>query len=183
MRLLPTAPGVCIRRAAPGDLPGLIGMVHRSSDDTLYRRFHGAADRPIIRELERIASPTESHRSWVAVSASGEVRGTATLAWGRYGTVEAAFLVEDAWFRRGVGRALFAAVAREARRAGVETVTALVQADNNRAVRFLRSVAPGFVSTFAGRGELELTLPVAVPRVARSRPGRVAPVPSRWEAA
>jgi GNAT superfamily N-acetyltransferase len=183
MRILHTVSDVCIRRAAPGDLRGLIGMIDRCSDETLDRRFHGAADRPIRREVVRIASPTGSHRSWVALSASGEVRGTATLAWGRSGTVEAAFLVEDAWHGRGVGRALFAAVAGEARRASVENVTALVQADNDRALRFLRSVAPGANSTFAGWGEVELTIPVAVPRVVGSRSERVATVPPSKEAA
>ena len=69
----------------------------------------------------------------MAVSADGEVRGTATLAWGPDGTVEAAFLVEDAWFRRGVGRALSGASPPRPAGPGVPTVSATVQADNERA--------------------------------------------------
>lgn len=163
-----------IRRAGPADLAPLAGLVERCSRDTIYRRFHGAAERPIRRELGRIAAPTATHRSWVAVGADGEVHGTATLAWSRAGTVEAAFLVEDACFRRGIGRALFAALAAEAARAGAPAVVATVQADNDRAVRFLRSVTGGVRPQYVGGAELEVTVPVAP--VASERPRRtVAP--------
>ena len=158
MRELPFA--LTVRPARGDDLGALHALVERCSPDTLYRRFHGAGPAPARRELGRIAAPHDAHRSVVAVAPSGEVRGTATLAWGRDGTVEAAFLVEDAWFRRGVGRALYAALAAEARRARVRTVTATVQADNERAVRFLLAVAPGARSRFVGGAELAVTIPV-----------------------
>jgi L-amino acid N-acyltransferase YncA len=166
MQSLPS--DIAVRRAGPADLASLLALADRCSADTIYRRFHGAADRPIRRELERIASPTATHRSWVAVTRDGEVHGTATLAWGRAGTAEAAFLVEDTWFRRGLGRALFAALAAEAARAHVDTVVAAVQADNARAVRFLRAVAPGVLPRYVGGAELELAVPV--PLVGRERP-------------
>jgi GNAT superfamily N-acetyltransferase len=151
-----------VRPAGRGDLPGLVALVERCSPDTLYRRFHGAGGTPLRRELARVADPGPDHRSWVAVTGRC-VRGTATLAWGRSGQVEVAFLVEDAWFRRGVGRALFRAVARAARRAGVPEVVAWVQADNDRAVRFLRDLAPGAQVRFVGGGELSVTIPVPSP--------------------
>jgi GNAT superfamily N-acetyltransferase len=158
-----------IRRAGPADAAPLVALVDRCSPDTIYRRFHGAAERPIRRELERIAAPAATHRSWVAVGADGQIHGTATLAWSRGGTVEAAFLVEDAWFRRGVGRALFGALAAEAATAGVTAVLASVQADNDRAVRFMRAMAPSVRPRYVGGAELELTIPVAV-----LEPGRMA---------
>jgi len=153
---------VRVRPAGRGDLPGLVALVKRCSPDTLYRRFHGASGTPLQRELGRVAEPGTDHRSWVAVTGRC-VRGTATLAWGRWGEVEVAFLVEDAWIRRGVGRALFRAVARAARRANLPDVVAWVQADNDRAVRFLRDVAPGAEVRFAGGGELKVTIPVPSP--------------------
>jgi GNAT superfamily N-acetyltransferase len=150
-----------VRPATPDDRDGLAAFVDRCSAETLYRRFHGAAGTGLLRhELDRVAHPNRAHRSWVAVSCFGQIRGTATLAWGRTGTVEAAFLVEDAWARRGVGRLLWAAVAAEARRAGLTTVLATVQADNDRAVRFLRGVAPGARSRFVGGAEVEVTIPI-----------------------
>jgi N-acetylglutamate synthase-like GNAT family acetyltransferase len=160
IRDMTTLPDTVVRRAHGADLGPLLALVERCSAETLYRRFHGGADRSIRRELGRIAAPTATHRSWVAVSAGGEVRGTATLAWSRSGAVEAAFLVEDAWFRRGIGHSLFAALAAEAAHARVETVVAAVQADNDRAVRFLRAVAPGARPTYVGGAELELAIPV-----------------------
>jgi GNAT superfamily N-acetyltransferase len=150
-----------VRRAGPGDSDALAALAERCSDATLRRRFHGAATRAVQRELDRIAHPTSAHRSWVAL-ADGAVRGTATLARGRDGTVEVAFLVEDAWFRRGVGRALFTALADEARRAGVPEVVATVQSDNDRAARFLRAVAPGGRFVLSGP-ELAVTIPVGRP--------------------
>jgi GNAT superfamily N-acetyltransferase len=162
MHALPTTTAApVVRGAGPGDLDARVALLERCSDGTVRRRFHGAAPRPIRRELDRIAHPTDEHRSWVAL-AGGDVRGTATLAWGRDGAVEAAFLVEDAWFRRGVGRALFAALAAEARRAGVTAVVATVQSDNERAARFLRAMAPGAGHTLSGP-ELAVTIPVGHP--------------------
>lgn len=154
---------VTIRPAGPGSRSALDALVERCSTDTLYRRFHGTASGPIRHELDRIAAPTTDHRSWLAVSpADGEVHGTATLAWGPAGP-EVAFVVEDAWRRRGLGRRLFAAVLAEAARAGAGTVGATVQADNDRALRFVRAVAPGVVSRYAGGNEVEVRVPVPPP--------------------
>lgn len=149
-----------VRPAAPEDLTALCALLDRCSAETQYRRFHGAVGGAVRRELERISHPTAAHRSWVATDGV-ELHGTATLAAGSDGVVEAAFLVEDAWFRHGVGRALFGAVARDARDRGLPDVTAWVQADNERARRFFRSMVPGIHTTFAGGGELQLSVPVA----------------------
>jgi GNAT superfamily N-acetyltransferase len=148
-----------VRPARLGDLTELEELVHRCSDETTYRRFHGATGHAVRRELQRIASPVPEHQSWVATDGIA-IHGTATLATGSDGTVEAAFLVEDDWSRRGVGRALFDEVAREACRRGIDHVTAWVQADNQRARRFLRAMVPAARTTFAGSGELEIDLPV-----------------------
>jgi N-acetylglutamate synthase-like GNAT family acetyltransferase len=150
---------VTVRSATETDLPRLQALLDRCSADTTYRRFHGAIGGAVRRELERISHPGPEHRSWIATDGT-DIRGTATLARGSNGVVEAAFLVEDAWFRQGIGRALFAALAREAMSSGTPEVTAWVQADNERARRFLRSMVPGTTTTFAGGGELEISLPV-----------------------
>jgi RimJ/RimL family protein N-acetyltransferase len=159
-----------VRPARADDREALSAMAERASNDTLWRRFHGAGRRVVERELDRIAHPTDAHRSWVALSPDGAIHGTATLARGRDGTVEAAFLVEDAWFRRGIGRTLFAAIALEARRSGVHEVVARVQADNERAIRFLRRLRADSRATFVGDGEVEVVVPVprAEPAVTRS---------------
>jgi GNAT superfamily N-acetyltransferase len=149
-----------VRPARADDRAALDAMTARTSDDTLWRRFHGAGRRVVDRELDRITHPTDAHRSWVALSPDGAIHGTATLAVGRDGTVEAAFLVEDAWFRRGIGRILFSALAVEASRAGTDQVVARVQADNERAIRFLRGLRAGARAAFVGDGEVEVVVPV-----------------------
>ena len=162
METLPVALGVglMVRPAGPPDGARLDAFVDRCSPATLYRRFHGPGEQPARREMARVAAPTADHRSWLALSPGGDVRGVATLASRRDGTVEAAFMVEDAWARRGVGRVLWAALAEDACRARLTTIQASVQADNERAVRFLLAMAPGARSRYAGDAQIEVTLPV-----------------------
>jgi GNAT superfamily N-acetyltransferase len=165
-----------LRASRAGDLEQLRAFVARCSPETLYRRFHGTGPRAMDRELTRIASPNDAHRSWVVVDA-GEVRGTASLARSRSGATEMAVLVEDRWFRRGIGRALIGALMAHAELVGIDTVTAWIQADNERAVRFIRAVAPRASIRFVGGAELEAQLPVrATARGAArdSRPVRAA---------
>ena len=149
-----------LRASGAGDLEALRAFIARCTPETLYRRFHGTGPRAIDRELVRIASPADEHRSWVVID-RGEVRGTASLARSRSGATEMAVLVEDRWFRRGIGRALIGALMAHADRAGLGTVTASIQADNERAVRFIRAVAPRASIRFVGSAELEVQLPVA----------------------
>ncbi|QYG92273.1 GNAT family N-acetyltransferase [Iamia sp. SCSIO 61187] len=156
------APGVVVRPAGPADLPALHQLLDRCSPPTLYRRFHGAASVAARRELARITSPHDRHRSWVAVGPDGTVHGTSTLAWGRSGTVEVAFLVEDAQQRRGIGRSLAAAVLAAARASGLATVEAVIQADNVAARSFLRAVAPDVAVRLTG-GEAVATISVSGP--------------------
>lgn len=160
-----------VRPARPGDLPALTALTERCSFDTLYRRFHGATGTPLRRELARAATAADGHRSWVAV-ADGEVRGIATLAQGRSGDVEVAFLVEDGWQRRGLGRALARRLRAEASGAGHRDLVAMVQADNDRAIRFVRAVAPGTSVRFDGAAEYRLRIPVGASRSVAPAGGR-----------
>ncbi|HET6951040.1 MAG TPA: GNAT family N-acetyltransferase [Acidimicrobiales bacterium] len=150
-----------VRPSGPGDRPALDALVGRCSPATLYRRFHGAGERPARWILAQLAAPATGRRTFVAVSPGGDVHGTATLAAAGPGVADVAFLVEDAWQRRGVGRSLFAAMAAEAHRQGLAAVTATVHADNERALRFLRAVAPGGRFRFAGGAEVEAAIPLA----------------------
>lgn len=157
-----------LRPARPDDLQRLGEMLERCSPETLYRRFHGTTHEPMRREMHRVAAPAthDRRRSWVATSYDGAVRGTGTLAWRDDGTPEIALLVEDAWFRRGIGRGLLDRLAGDARRSGAEAIVAWVQGDNLRAVKFLRATAPGARIAFDS-GELAITIsltPATQPR-------------------
>lgn len=156
------AAAVSVRQAQPTDLGALAEMIDRCSPGTLARRFHAPFGQAVRDALPALLEQDAWKRSWVAMDGD-LMRGIANLgsvAGSAAAVPEAAFLVEDAWFRRGVGAALFCAVARQARRAGLEVVVAFVQGDNERARRFLRSVAPGARASFMGGGELEIRLPV-----------------------
>jgi N-acetylglutamate synthase-like GNAT family acetyltransferase len=159
---------MAVRATRPQDIEALRAFVDRCSADTLYRRFHGAAPRAIERELGRIAASVDGHRSWVAID-GGEVRGTATLARSRTGVVEMALWVEDDWFRRGIGRSLVGALRAHARDRGIDTLVAWVQAENERALRFIRAVEPRAEVRFAGGPDLEVRMPVGT---GGSRPNR-----------
>jgi ribosomal protein S18 acetylase RimI-like enzyme len=166
-----------LRPARPDDLPRLGELLERCSPETLYRRFHGTTHEPMRREIERVAASgasdaSDRHRSWVAVGCDGAVRGTGTLAWRDDHPPEIALLVEDAWFRRGIGRDLVDHLAGDARRSGAEVILAWVQGDNLRAVKFLRAVAPSARIAFDS-GELAITMPV----------GLVASGATQWDAA
>jgi ribosomal protein S18 acetylase RimI-like enzyme len=163
-RIAPVDPALAVRPAAPADLPALERFFARCSPDTLYRRFHGVAGALAHEELVRTAHPSPTHRAVVAVE-GGEVHGIGTLAFGRDGEAEIAFVVEDAWMRRGVGRVLARGVLREARRLRVPRLTAYVQPDNSRARDFFRSIAPGASVRFEDR-ELVIDIPLAVDLVA-----------------
>jgi GNAT superfamily N-acetyltransferase len=155
------SPEVTIREAVPADLPALVACVDRCSDTTLYRRFHGAAGPAVRREVRRIATPTADYRSWVAAGPGGTIRGMASLARGRDGTVEAGFLVEDEWFRRGIGRLLFGALAAAARSSRIPRVSLTIQAGNTRALLFLRAMVPGVRPVFIGDGIVAAEVPAA----------------------
>jgi N-acetylglutamate synthase-like GNAT family acetyltransferase len=156
-----TEHSVWLRPARADDLPRLGELLDRCSPETLYRRFHGATHEPMRHEMQLVAAPAiaDRRRSWVATSGDGAVRGTGTLAWRDDGTPELALLVEDDWFRRGVGRGLVHRLAGVARREGAEAIVAWVQGDNLRAVKFLRAIAPDARITFDS-GELAVTIPV-----------------------
>jgi GNAT superfamily N-acetyltransferase len=141
-------------------MAAIVAMAERCSAASLYRRFHGATGAPLRRELARTAAgDDDAHRSWL-VEADGAVRGVATLARARDGEAHVAFLVEDGWQRRGVGRALGRRLHRAARAAGLDEVVADVLADNVPVIRFAKAVYPGVVVAFVGMGEARLTIPV-----------------------
>jgi GNAT superfamily N-acetyltransferase len=178
LRSCDSAPvGPTVRPVGGGDLPALLAHVARCSPDALYRRYHGPAGPWLRDELARVVASAGGRRSWVA-EAAGEIRGTATLAPGRDGTVEVAFLVEDGWSRRGVATSLFEALRCEAGRTGAPQITAMVQADNTAAVRFLRHVAPSARVRYAGGSELEVTVPVPRVTAAAERPATAGPRPA-----
>ena len=112
-----------VRRPIPADRPGIEAMYERCTLDSRYKRFHGIV--PVLpkRYLDAcLAGAPDQHDAVVAV-AGGRVVGLASAAPnGESHTIELGSLVEDAWQRLGVGRALLQALLTNATARGVRQV-------------------------------------------------------------
>jgi GNAT superfamily N-acetyltransferase len=135
---LPTRP---IR---PDDEGRLRRMWPRLSRDTIYRRFHSPLHRIPAATVHRLVEVDHDLREAVVAEVGDEV-----VAVARYdrslddpSTAEFAVLVEDAWQGVGLGRQLILELIRLAADRGVRTLTATVQADNDRMLAVLRRLLP-----------------------------------------
>jgi GNAT superfamily N-acetyltransferase len=139
---------VTTRPVRPDDAPLFCRLWDRLSPETVYRRFHAPLRRPPA-EAHRLVEVDHDLREALVAVVGGEVVGVA-----RYdrspadpGTADVAVVVEDAWQGVGVGRQLLGELTQLAARRGVRSLTADVQADNDRMVGLLRRLLPGAVLT------------------------------------
>ena len=139
---------VTTRPVRPDDAPLFCRLWDRLSPETVYRRFHAPLLRPPA-EAHRLVEVDHDLREALVAVIGGEVVGVA-----RYdrspadpGTADVAVVVEDAWQGVGVGRQLLGELTELAARRGVRSLTADVQADNDRMVGLLRRLLPGAVLT------------------------------------
>ena len=135
--------GVHLRAIRDDDAERLRRMFTRCSRDTIYRRFFTYAPTPPEWMLRRLAHVDHVNRYAVVAAVGDEVVGVARFdKVGRGDEAEIAVCVEDAWQRRGVARSLMTAVLDAARRRGVVTVTADMQADNGPARTLVTALLP-----------------------------------------
>jgi GNAT superfamily N-acetyltransferase len=139
---------VTTRPVRPDDAPLFCRLWDRLSPETVYRRFHAPLRRPPA-EAHRLVEVDHDLREALVAVVGGEVVGVA-----RYdrspadpGTADVAVVVEDAWQGVGIGRQLLGELTQLAARRGVRSLTADVQADNDRMVGLLRRLLPGAVLT------------------------------------
>jgi ribosomal protein S18 acetylase RimI-like enzyme len=139
---------VTTRPVRPDDAPLFCRLWDRLSPETVYRRFHAPLRSPPA-DAHRLVEVDHDLREALVAVVGGEVVGVA-----RYdrspadpGTADVAVVVEDAWQGVGVGRQLLGELAELAARRGVRSLTADVQADNDRMVGLLRRLLPGAVLT------------------------------------
>ena len=132
------------RPVRPDDGPRFCRLWDRLSPETVYRRFHAPLRRPPA-DAARLVDVDHDLREALVAVVGGEVVGVA-----RYdrspvdpATADVAVVVEDAWQGVGVGRQLLAELTELAARRGVRSLTADVQADNDRMVGLLRRLLPG----------------------------------------
>jgi acyl-CoA hydrolase/GNAT superfamily N-acetyltransferase len=119
----------------PTDEPRLRHLFYSLSQQTIYYRFMNVMKRMPHEQLDDFVFI--DHRTEVAIVGTiPEASGEEIIAVGRYyldpktNRAEAAFTVQDAWQRQGVGSFMFRFLAQVARRNGIKGFTAEVLAEN-----------------------------------------------------
>lgn len=155
--LLRSGERISLRPIQPDDAPRLQALAPRLSDDTLHFRFFGS--RRVLRpeEAARLATVDGRARAAiVAVRATDD--GPTVIGVARYDgrdgatppTAEFAIVVEDAYQRLGVGRALLSRLVALAQRSGFQRLDGDMLADNEPMRRFVHGA--GFPVTFRSDG-------------------------------
>ena len=122
----PTDQRLRVRPGTGDDLPRLVAMHARCSDDTVHRRYHSAMPRLAPRLAHGLLQPEQG---WSVVAARGpDLLGIAVYAADRDGTYDVGLLVEDRWQRQGVGTRL----------RGIPALTCTTQSDNSSVPRTIR---------------------------------------------
>jgi GNAT superfamily N-acetyltransferase len=135
---------VLTRPVRPDDEPRFVRLWPRLSAETRYRRFHAPVHRFPMSFVRRLVVVDHDLREAVVAEVGGEVVGVARYDRlpGDLATAELAVVVEDAWQGVGLGRQLLTELLRLAAERGVRTLTATVQADNERMLGMLRRLLP-----------------------------------------
>jgi GNAT superfamily N-acetyltransferase len=144
---------LAVRPIEPGDAERLARMFDRLSPVTVYRRFFSPVRRPSRRLLEWLTNVDHDCREALVALDGDEIVAVARYD-ARCGEREAeiAVTVEDAWQHRGVGRRLARRLAAHALDHGFERFIATMLAENQPALRLLRTLAPDAQVRFEDRG-------------------------------
>jgi GNAT superfamily N-acetyltransferase len=152
-----------LRPLSAGDRQRLTDAFYRLSEESRYRRFFAPVQELSDQSLEYLVDiDHHDHEAIVALDpASEDLIGVARYVRQAPGSerAEAAVVVADDWQRLGLGRALLERLARRAREEGIRRFTALVQADNRRALDLLAEIGPTSSSFEGDLVELEIELP------------------------
>ncbi len=154
---------VRLRPLEPDDGERLRRTFEGLSPDSRYRRFFMPRKELSDEELDYLVRV--DHRDHEAIAGvepdSGEILGVARYVRSREDPdrAEAAVAVIDSWQRRGLGRALLEQLADRARQEEVAHFTAVVQADNRRAMDLLSEIGPTTRSFDGDVVELDIDLP------------------------
>lgn len=152
------------RLIQPEDHPRLVAMFDLLSSQARRRRFHTNVDHLPAEIVDQHAyefatvDNLQTGGAVVAIDYRGagqQVVGVMRLGASQDGVAEVAVVVRDDFQGRGVGRALMQRLPTLARRMGVHTVIATIEADNLPALRLFRRLQFPYVST-TSRAEVEL---------------------------
>jgi GNAT superfamily N-acetyltransferase len=132
---------VSIRVATADDEEKSRRLFHRLSSKTLYRRFHLPYSEVPEKTLALVLGVDHHDKQSLVAFAEGEIIAHAMYARvGDSGDAEVAFVVEDGWQSKGVGKLLLTHIAEEALLRGVDTFTGEVLGENRRVLSLLNAV-------------------------------------------
>jgi GNAT superfamily N-acetyltransferase len=159
---------VKIREIRPHDATELRAFHARLSPESRRRRFLGTSSDIGEGQAASFAGAAARDSAGFVATRDGRIVGHAVVERTRPHAVEMAFAVDDAWQRRGIGRALLARSVDWARAHGIERLELELFADNLAMRRLLRSV-PEAHALAHGDGsvtQVELVLPGTLPTAA-----------------
>ena len=134
-----------VRPLVNADRGALRAGIERQSPESQYRRFfttfaHGVPEKI----MDGLIDPVDgvNHIALVLLGPDGSAIGVGRLVCNRHvpGSAEISFAVDDDWHGTGAGAALGLALAREARRQGIDYLTASVRVNNDAALAVLASL-------------------------------------------
>ena len=157
---------ILIREAGFEDAEGLQRMFSRCSQETIYLRFHLPLASVSERLIALLVGRTEGSGLALVAVCGNEIFGHAVYVSDEESDHEAEFaiVVEDEQQARGLGTLLLSEIIEEARRAGIETITGIVLANNRRILSLTRRVLPGRTCSFRS-GICVIRAPLAVPLI------------------
>ena len=132
---------VSIQAATLGDKERLRRMFSRLSSETIYRRFYLPYSQVPERTLALMLDVDHHGKEAFLAVVGEEVVGHAMCVWlDDEHAAEVAFIVEDGWQSKGLGKLLLSRIAEKARVRGIEHFTGGVLGENRRVLCLLNAV-------------------------------------------
>ncbi len=140
----PDVRAVSIRVATPDDKEKLRRMFSRLSSKSIYRRFHLPYSEVPEQILALILDIDNcDKKSLVALAEEEIIAHVMYVRLGASRDAEVAFVVEDGWQSKGVGKLLLSGLAGEAKLQGIETFTGIVLGENRQMLGLAGAVFSG----------------------------------------
>jgi GNAT superfamily N-acetyltransferase len=137
----PDVRAVSIRIATADDKEKLRRMFSRLSSKSIYRRFHLPYSEVPEQTLALVLDIDHcDKKSLVALAEEEIIAHVMYVRLGASRDAEVAFVVEDGWQSKGVGKLLLTHIAEEALLRGVDTFTGEVLGENRRVLSLLNAV-------------------------------------------
>lgn len=151
-----------VRPIEPSDAPALVRMHARLSERTRYLRYFAATPRLSAKDLDRSVNVDHHDREAFVVEVAGEIIAVSQYHRAGPGSPDAeiAFVVEDAYQRRGLGSLLLEHLAAAARAEGIVNFVADVMPVNATMLRLFANAGYPVEQRYVD-GVVHLSFPIA----------------------